>query len=91
MTNDLIDKVSMFLYEADPAGTMCQENEAEDEYYNEAAYVSGLLTEQSTTEQIWSALEETFGEFFEDCEIDHSSLNQVAVKIKAEISRSKVH
>lgn len=91
MSNDLIDKISLLLYESDPAGTMCQENEAEDEYYNEAAYVSGLFTEDSTIEQIQSALEETLNEFFEGLDLDLSGLESVATNIKKEISRTKVH
>lgn len=91
MSNDLIDKISLFLYETDPAGTMCLENEVEDEYYNEAAYLSGLFTENSTIEQIQSALEETLNEFFEGLDLDLSGLESVATKIKNELTRSKVH
>jgi hypothetical protein len=85
-TVDLIDVISKLLYEADPAYTMCVENESEDEYYSEAAYISGLIKEDSSVSDIRSAIAETFVEFFEDCNINDSSFEEISVKIKNALS-----
>jgi enhancing lycopene biosynthesis protein 2 len=78
----IIETISSLLYEADPVGTMCVENELTDEYYSEAAYISGLITDSSTVEQIHEAIVETMDEFFEDCVVDSSSFDEISHKIK---------
>jgi hypothetical protein len=85
-TVDLIDVINKLLYEADPAGTMCVENESEDEYYSEAAYISGLVREHSTVSEIRVAIEETLNEFFEDCILDDSSYDDISNKIRTALS-----